>query len=54
LAVCEEGKGESASVFEEQGERGGEVERGGSWGMKRNWVTKMRGRYMFALKLNIY
>ena len=32
----------------------GEVERGGSLVMKRNWVTKGRGGCMFALKLNIY
>jgi len=35
------GKGESASVIGEQGERGGEVERGGSWVMK--WIGRLLG-----------
>ncbi len=37
------GKGESASVIGEQGERGGEVERGGGWVMKRKEIGRLLG-----------
>ena len=37
------GKGESASVLGEQGERGGEVERGGGWVMKRKEIGRLLG-----------
>ncbi len=42
LAVHEEGKG-GASVIGEQGERGGEVERGGGWVMKRKEIARLLG-----------
>ncbi len=48
------GKGESASVIGEQGERGGEMERGGSSVTKRNWVTKGRGGVYVCIKIYIY
>ena len=37
------GKGESASVIGEQGERGGEVERGGGLVMMRNEIGRLLG-----------
>ncbi len=37
------GKGESASVIGEQGERGGEAERGGDWVMKRKEIGRLLG-----------